>query len=50
MSGRRIIRPAYKSVSHRRAYVPLAEREEGQQPRAADLVVQTLSDADAIGD
>ena len=50
VSGRRIIRPAYKSVSHRRAYVPLAEREEGQQPRAADLVVQTLSDADAIGD
>lgn len=50
VSGRRIIRPAYKSVAHRRAYTPLDERAEGQQPHAADLMVQALSDADAIGD
>ena len=50
VSGKRIIRPAYKSVAHKRAYVPLADRAEGKLPRDAELVVQTLSDADAIGD
>ena len=50
VSGKRIIRPAYKSVSHRRDYVPLASRAEGKEPSVNEVSGQPFSDADAIGD
>lgn len=50
VSGGRIIRPAYKSVSHRRTYMPLAERTTGKEPSVNQFTGQSLSDADAIGD
>ena len=50
VSGKRIIRPAYKSVSHRRDYVPLSERAAGKEPAPNEFTGQSLSDADAIGD
>ncbi len=50
VSGKRIIRPAYKSVSHPRRYVPLAERTVGKEPSPNEFTGQSLSDADAIGD
>ena len=50
VSGKRIIRPAYKSVTRRCAYVPMDERAHGAEPRDGEIIVQSLSDADAIGD
>jgi hypothetical protein len=50
VSGKRIIRPAYKSVAHLRDYVPLDQRAANKAPASKDLVAQALSDADAIGD
>ena len=50
VSGKRIIRPAYKSVAHKRAYVPLEERASGKEPAVNQFSGQSLSDADAIGD
>jgi citrate synthase len=50
VSGKRIIRPAYKSVAHLRDYVPLDQRAANKAPSDKDLVAQALSDADAIGD
>ena len=53
VSGKRIIRPAYKSIMNRHAYVPIEQRgrEEGfVPPAAAHFGPQAATDADAVGD
>ena len=53
VSGRRIIRPAYKSIMNPHPYVPLSERgcEAGfVPPTPAELPAQAATDADAVGD
>ena len=53
VSGRRIIRPAYKSIMNRHAYVPLEQRGRGDgfvPPAPAELAPQAATDADAVGD
>ena len=50
VSGKRIIRPAYKSVTQKNEYVPFSEREGGADPSADEDTVQARSDSDAIGD
>ncbi len=53
VSGRRIIRPAYKSIISHHGYVPLDQRQAPQgftPPEPIELPAQATSDADAVGD
>ena len=53
VSGRRIIRPAYKSIMSPHAYVPLEERDRADgfvPPAPVQLGSQAATDADAVGD
>lgn len=53
VSGRRIIRPAYKSIMNPHPYVPLAARGDSAcfvPPAPAELPAQAATDADAVGD
>lgn len=50
VSGKRIIRPAYKSVVKKHDYIPISERVDGKNPAEGEAILQAVGDADALGD